>query len=489
MEVLLGIVAAVLACALVAQGYLARRRREPATATVAPDELLAARQELVAAREELVASRSRLDEREQRLAVREERLSELAAGIQRDRERLDADREHLAAVRTEHADLTARALAELERIGGLRVSDARAEVLATAEQLARDDAEQRAKEISDEVIQRAEAEASRVVTIAIERVAVGQASEAVVTSVDLPSEDMKGRIIGREGRNIRAFEQLTGVTLMVDDTPGLVLLSCFDPVRREAARQALVELVADGRIDPARIEEAHEKATRNVERTCVQAAQQAIDELGLTGIGRGLLPTIGALGFRTSYGQNVLEHSSECARLAGAMAAELRLDVETCRRAAFLHDLGKAVITHGEGSHAAAGADLARRHGQSEAVVHAIAAHHNEVAPETAVDVLVQVADAISSSRPGARRESVEAYVRRLDRLEEVATRQPGVEKAYALQAGREIRVMVLPDQVDDSGAQHLARRIADEVEKELVYPGRIKVTVIRETRATEMAQ
>ena len=358
-----------------------------------------------------------------------------------------------------------------------------------AETSAWDDAQRRAREISDEVIQRAEAEASRIVAIAIERVAVAQTAEAVVTTVELPNEEMKGRIIGREGRNIRAFEQLTGVTLMVDDTPGVVLLSCFDPVRREAARQTLAELVADGRIDPVRIEEVHDKATRNLEQTCIQSAQEVIDELGLRGIARELLPTIGALRFRTSFGQNMLEHSAECAKLAGAMASELGLEVETCRKAAFLHDLGKAVITHGEGSHALEGAELARRHGQDDVVVHAIAAHHNEVAAETAVDVLVQAADAISSSRPGARHESVDAYVRRLERLEEIATRRPGVERAYAMQAGREIRVMVLPERVDDRAAQQLARQIADDVEHELTYPGRIRVTVIRETRATEMAQ
>lgn len=481
MEVVLWVVAAVLASALVVQGLVSRRQQVSA-AGLGPDELAALRQEVATVR-------TRLDEREERLGVREERLTDLAAGLQRDREQLQAVRAELESSRIRLAELTSTATAELERVGGLRAVDARAEVLARAETSARDDAQRRAREISDEVIQRAEAEASRIVAIAIERVAVAQTAEAVVTTVELPNEEMKGRIIGREGRNIRAFEQLTGVTLMVDDTPGVVLLSCFDPVRREAARQALAELVADGRIDPVRIEEIHDKATRNLEQTCVQSAQEVIDELDLRGIARELLPTIGALRFRTSFGQNMLEHSAECAKLAGAMASELGLDVETCRKAAFLHDLGKAVITHGEGSHALEGAELARRHGQDDVVVHAIAAHHNEVAAETAVDVLVQAADAISSSRPGARYESVDAYVRRLERLEEIATRRPGVDRAYAMQAGREIRVMVLPERVDDQAAQQLARQIAEDVEHELTYPGRIRVTVIRETRATEMAQ
>ena len=483
MEVVLGVVAAILASALVVQALIARRQHVPATVVaLGPDELAAAHQEVASAR-------SRLDEREQRLSIREERLSDLAASVQRDREQLQADRGELESSRIELAELTSKAAAELERVAGLRVVDARAEVLALAADSAREEAQRRAREITDEAIQRAETEAGRIVAIAIERVAVAQTAEAVVTAVELPNEEMKGRIIGREGRNIRAFEQLTGVTLMVDDTPGVVLLSCYDPVRREAARQTLVELVADGRIDPVRIEDVHDKATRNLEQACVESAQEVIDDLGLRGIARELLPTIGALGFRTSFGQNVLQHSAECARLAGAMAAEFGLDIETCRRAAFLHDLGKAVITHGEGSHALEGAELVRRHGEDDVVVHAIAAHHNEIAPETAVDVLVQAADAISSSRPGARHESVDAYVRRLERLEEIATRQPGVDRAYAMQAGREIRVMVIPDRVDDQAAQQLARRIADDVEHELTYPGRIKVTVIRETRATEMAQ
>lgn len=482
MEVVLWVVAAVLASALVVQALVSRRQQVPAAVGLGPDELAALRQEVANVR-------TRLDEREERLGVREERLTDLAAGVQRDREQLQAVQGELESSRIRLAELTSRATAELERVGGLRAADARAEVLAMAETSARDDAQRRAREISDEVIQRAEAEASRIVAIAIERVAVAQTSEAVVTTVELPNEEMKGRIIGREGRNIRAFEQLTGVTLMVDDTPGVVLLSCFDPVRREAARQTLAALVADGRIDPVRIEEVHDKATRNLEQTCIQSAQEVIDELGLRGIARELLPTIGALRFRTSFGQNMLEHSAECAKLAGAMASELGLEVETCRKAAFLHDLGKAVITHGEGSHALEGAELARRHGQDDVVVHAIAAHHNEVAAETAVDVLVQAADAISSSRPGARHQSVDAYVRRLERLEEIATRRQGVERAYAMQAGREIRVMVLPERVDDRAAQQLARQIADDVEHELTYPGRIRVTVIRETRATEMAQ
>ena len=445
--------------------------------------------QLAGERDELVAQRSRYTQREERLVVREERLSELASGLQRDRERLAEDRAGHEVAKAELNRLVTESEKQLERLAGISAAQAQAEVLAKAEISVKKRAQQLAREITEEAVGGAEAGARRIITTAIERIAVRQSSEAVISTVELPSEDMKGRIIGREGRNIRAFEQVTGVTLVVDDTPGVVLLSCFDPVRREVGRLTLTGLVSDGRIDPARIEEAHEAASRDVEVSCVAAAQRAIDDLGLQGIDRGLLPTIGALGYRTSYGQNVLEHSVECARLAGAMAAEIGLDTDVCRRAAFLHDLGKAVITHGEGSHALEGAELARRLGQPDEVVHAIAAHHNEVAPQTAVAVLTQAADAISSSRLGARRESYDAYVKRLERLEELATRHEGVEKAFALQAGREIRVMVVPEIVDDTASRQMARQIADSIEAELAYPGRIKVTVIRETRTVEVAQ
>jgi ribonuclease Y len=477
-EVLLGVVVVLLAVVLVIQGARTRRSAEPSSAS-----------EVVAERDELAATRIRLDERAERLNNREERLTEMAIGAQRERERLEAEQGALVGVREDLARLTEQAAAELERIAGISAEQARAELVALAEETAREKADELSRQITDDAVAEAERTARRVVSSSIERIAVDATAEAVVSSVDIPSEEMKGRIIGREGRNIRAFEQTTGVTVLVDDTPGVVLLSCFDPVRREIARQALTDLVADGRIDPARIEQAHQKATENVDRGCLEAAEAAIDDLGLRGIDPGLLPSIGALHLRTSYGQNVLEHSIECARLAGAMAAELGLDVEICRRAAFLHDLGKAVITHGEGSHAAEGADLARRFGQDDLVVHAIAAHHNEIEPTTAVDVLTQAADAISSSRPGARRESVATHVKRLEHLEQIAMRCDGVEKAYALRAGREVRVMVHPDRVDDQDCRELARQIADAVSTELVYPGRVKVTVIRESRATEIAQ
>ena len=299
---------------------------------------------------------------------------------------------------------------------------------------------------------------------------------------------MKGRIIGREGRNIRAFEQITGVNLLIDDTPESVLLSSFDPVRREVARLTLVDLVTDGRIHPARIEEVYERSERQIHDRIVRAAEDALLEVGIADLHPDLIPTLGALAYRTSYGQNVLRHLVESAHLAGVMAAELGLDVATCKRAAFLHDIGKALTHEVEGPHAIIGAELLRRHGEHEDIVHAVEAHHNEVEPRTVEAVLTQAADAISGSRPGARRESLEAYVERMEKLERMATAHEGVQRAYAMQAGREVRVMVSPEAIDDAAAQALAREIAREVEAKLSYPGQIRITVVRESRATETA-
>ncbi len=300
---------------------------------------------------------------------------------------------------------------------------------------------------------------------------------------------MKGRIIGREGRNIRAFEQVTGVNVMIDDTPESVLLSCFDPVRRETARMTLTELVKDGRIHPARIEEVHERSKNQIEQQCLRAAEDALAEVGISDLHPALVPILGTLRYRTSYGQNVLKHLVESAHIAGLMAAELGLDIAQCRRSAFLHDIGKALTHEVEGSHAIVGAELARRYGEHPDVVHAIEAHHNEVEVRTVEAVLTQAADAISGARPGARRESIEAYVQRLERLEQIARSREGVDKVFAMQAGREIRVMVAPEVVDDIEAQVLARDIAKQIEEELTYPGQIRVTVVRESRATETAR
>ncbi len=299
---------------------------------------------------------------------------------------------------------------------------------------------------------------------------------------------MKGRIIGREGRNIRAFETVTGVNLIIDDTPEAVLLSCFDPVRREVGRITLEKLVLDGRIHPHRIEEIYERSVAEVEQLCARAGEDALVEVGITSIHPELVALLGQLRYRTSYGQNVLKHLIESAHLAGIMASELRLDQALLKRCALLHDIGKALTHEVQGSHAIIGAEVARKYGEHDDVVHAIEAHHNEVEVRTIEAVLTQAADAISGSRPGARRESLESYVQRLERLEEIATSYEGVEKVFAMQAGREVRVMVLPDQVDDIQAQVIARDIAKQIEEELTYPGQIRVTVVRESRATELA-
>lgn len=443
---------------------------------------------LAAQRQEVRDARAAQERRESRLHEREDRLSAEAEGLVARAERLDAQRAQLREQREELRLMEERATHELERIAGLTSEDARAEVIAAAERQAKLSATTLARDIEATAKREADRLARGIITTAIQRVASEQTSESVVSTVDLPSDDMKGRIIGREGRNIRAFEQITGVNVLIDDTPESVLLSSFDPVRRETARITLVDLVADGRIHPARIEEVHERSVRQINDRVLRAGEDALAEVGIVDLHPDLVPILGALAFRTSYGQNVLRHLVECAHLAGVMAAELGLDVPTCKRAAFLHDIGKALTHEVEGPHAIIGAELLRTHGEHEDIVHAVEAHHNEVEPRTVEAILTQAADAISGSRPGARRESLEAYVERMENLEHIATRHEGVVRAYAMQAGREVRVMVSPDHIDDSGAQSLAREIAAEVENTLSYPGQIRITVVRESRATETA-
>jgi ribonucrease Y len=431
----------------------------------------------------------RVDERErlqteeaERLAERDRRLTALAAELAEREAALTARETALAAAEEAHRR-------ELERIAGLTAEAARAELVEAIEAQAKREAAILARDIEAEARKTAEQRARAIVVEAIQRVASEQTAESVVSVLHLPSDEMKGRIIGREGRNIRAFESVTGVNLIIDDTPEAVLLSCFDPVRREIGRLTLEKLVLDGRIHPHRIEEVHEAAKREVERLCQRAAEDALVEVGITEIHPELVKLLGRLRYRTSYGQNVLKHLVETAHIAGIMAAELGLDVPTIKRCAFLHDIGKALTHEVEGSHALIGADVARRYGESEDVVHAIEAHHNEVPPRTIEAVLTQAADACSGGRPGARRESLEAYVRRLERIEEIAGGKPGVEKVFAMQAGREIRVMVKPDEVDEIGAAVLARDVAKQIEEELTYPGQIRVTVVRESRVTEIAR
>ncbi|HKD97165.1 MAG TPA: ribonuclease Y [Micromonosporaceae bacterium] len=431
----------------------------------------------------------RLDERERLQAEESERLAE------RDR-RIAASEGELAerdtSLATREASLAASEETrrrELERIAGLTADAARAELVEMIETQAKREAALLVRDIESEARNTAEDRARQVVVEAIQRVASEQTAESVVSVLHLPSDEMKGRIIGREGRNIRAFESVTGVNLIIDDTPEAVLLSCFDPVRREVGRLTLDKLVLDGRIHPHRIEEVHEQAKGEVERLCQRAAEDALVEVGITDLHPELVTLLGRLRYRTSYGQNVLKHLVETGHIAGIMAAELRLDIPLVKRCAFLHDIGKALTHEVEGSHALIGADAARKYGESDEVVHAIEAHHNEVLPQTIEAVLTQASDACSGGRPGARRESLEAYVKRLERIEEIAAGKVGVEKVFAMQAGREIRVMVKPDDVDDIGAAVLARDVAKQIEEELTYPGQIRVTVVRESRVTEIAR
>jgi ribonuclease Y len=424
------------------------------------------------------------DLHEQRLDIerREHRITEREQRIDDERRTLDEREQAVVSLDEERRRV-------LERLAGLTAEEARAELVESIQHDAKRAGALLARDIERAAEEEAEARARRVLATAIQRLASEQTSETVVTSVQLPADDMKGRIIGREGRNIRSFEHVTGVNLVIDDTPGAVLLSCFDPVRREVARLTLEELVGDGRIHPSRIEEVHARSLVEVDRLCARAGADAALEMGITDLHPHLVETLGRLSFRTSYGQNVLSHLVESGHAAGLIADELGVDRAACVRGAFLHDIGKALTHEVEGSHALVGADLARAYGEHEDVVHAIEAHHNEVEPRTVEALVTQAADAISGGRPGARRESLEAYAERLHRLEEIALERPGVVKVFAMQAGRDVRVMVAPDVVDDIEAQVLARDIAKQYEEQLTYPGQIKVTVIRESRATETAR
>ena len=445
---------------------------------------------------DLVTQAERLADSQVALEAHAARLREENAELDRalqqlvDREREQDVRESALDHRlTELEKRTAEHERERERIAGLTADEAKAELLAAVEVTARRDAAMLVRSIEAEARAEGSDRARTIVVEAVQRVASEQTAETVVSVLHLPSDEMKGRIIGREGRNIRTFESVTGVNVIIDDTPEAVLLSCFDPVRREVGRLTLDKLILDGRIHPHRIEEVYETSRTEVEQLCLRAARDALADVGVGDIDERLLPTLGRLKYRTSYGQNVLGHLVETAHIAGVMAAELGLEPTLIKRCAFLHDIGKALTHEVEGSHAIIGAELLRRHGESEAVAHAVEAHHNEVTPRTIEAVLTQASDSCSAARPGARRESIEAYVKRLARIEEIAGARSGVEKVFAMQSGREVRVMVQPSEVDDLAAQVIAREIAKQIEDELTYPGQIRVTVVRELRATEVAQ
>ncbi len=464
-------------------------RKAEASAATAQRTRQEAEEEIRALKDDVRELRLDLERREHRLAEREERLDgEQSRVEQRDRELFDIEAT-IDRKRAELEDVEEERRLVLERTAGLTAEAAKAELISGIENQAKREAAILIRDIEREANEQGEQRARKIITLAIQRLASEQTAESVVAVLHLPSDDMKGRIIGREGRNIRAFEATTGVNLIIDDTPEAVLLSCFDPVRREVARLTLESLVLDGRIHPHRIEEVYDRSKTEVEALCVRAGEDALVEVGITDMHPELVALLGRLRYRTSYGQNVLKHLVESAHIAGMMASELRLDRMLLKRCALLHDIGKALTHEVEGSHALIGAEIARRYGEHEDVVHAIEAHHNEVEVKTVEAVLTQAADAISGGRPGARRESLEAYVKRLERLEEIAHTHEGVDKVFAMQAGREVRVMVQPDAIDDIQAQVLARDIAKQVEEELTYPGQIRIMVVRESRATEFAR
>jgi len=455
--------------------------------------LLEAKEEAFKIRQEIEKEnkekRAEIQRLERRLTQKEETLDRRLENLDR-KERGIAQREAEAQAKLEEAAQVVKAQrAELERISRMSSEEARQVLL---QQIDRE-MERETARIIREAEERAKEEADRkardIITLAVQRCAVDQAAETTVSVVPLPSDEMKGRIIGREGRNIRAFETLTGVDLIIDDTPEAVVISAFDPVRREIARMALSSLILDGRIHPARIEEMVAKAQQEAEFKMKEAAERAVFETGVTGLDPELMKLLGRLKYRTSYGQNVLQHSIEVSHLAGAIAAELDVNVPLAKRAGLLHDIGKAVDFEVDGPHAVIGMDLLKRYHEPPDVVHAAGAHHNDIEPHSVEAVLVLAADAISASRPGARRETLETYVKRLQKLETIADSFAGVEKTYAVQAGREIRVMVKPTEIDDDGAVKLAHDTAKRIEEEMEYPGQIKVTVIRETRAVEYAR
>ncbi len=474
MAELFSIIAAVLSGVLVAAlvFYVWGRRVERRATDQSQRLVLAAKEELMAVRENLHKS---LDQKLAGVDAREQELRKLDQQLQ----------ERTRALGKRDQDISAR----LEQVAGLTAQDAKLELIAGLESAARDEAAALVRNITEQAKKNADREAKKIIALAIQRIAAEQTAESSVSAVVLPSDEMKGRIIGREGRNIRAFEAATGVDVIIDDTPDTVVVSCFEPVRREIGRLALERLIADGRIHPGRIEEIVKKAKADVDAGIVEAGEQAVYDTGIRGMHAELVKLVGRMKYRTSYGQNILEHSKEVAYLAGMMAAELKLDVHLAKRGALLHDVGKVLTHEHDGTHVQLGIEVATKYGENATVINCIAAHHDDVPHESPISVIVQAADAISGSRPGARREAFETYVKRLSQLETLASEFKGVDKVFAIQAGREVRVVVTPDTVDDAAAARLTDEIARKIERELQYPGQIKVVVIRETRAVGVAR
>ena len=478
----------------------AREQAERIASDARHDAETAKKAALVEAREEILQlkQKSESDEkkRKQEIQKLENRIMQREESLDRRNDALDRKEHQLSSLqgqidkrKNEVDQLFHKQTSELERIADLTKEDAHQELLDRVRSESVRDEAQILRESEQRVRAQADKTAREIVSTAIQRCAADQAGEITVTSVHIPSDDLKGRIIGREGRNIRTFEQVTGVSLVIDDTPETVVLSSFNPVRRETARVALENLIADGRIHPARIEEMYKKAEKLVSERVQEAGEQAAFDAGIHDLHPELVKTLGALRYRTSFGQNVLQHSIQVSELCGIMASELGLDPAPAKRAGLLHDLGKAIDHEVEGPHAVIGADLCRRYGEKLEIVHAIEAHHADIEPDTVLDVLVQAADAISAARPGARRESAENYIKRLEKLEEISNAHDGVERTYAMQAGRELHVMVEPEKISDAEATVLAHDIAKQIEDEMEYPGQVRVVVIRESRAVDIAK
>jgi ribonucrease Y len=480
-----------LALRLLGGSSVAEARRE--AETIRREAKIGAREEAVRLRgqveQEIAEQRSRITTIEERILTREDELERRQKELDR-RDQGLADREvHVRELQEDLKQAKQRELEELERVAGMTVSEAKARLLAQSEELVRHDLARRVRQLDEEAQTEAKRRARNLVADALQRVAASHAAETTSSLIELPSDDMKGRIIGREGRNIRTLEHLTGVDVIVDDTPQAVVLSSFDPIRREIAKMTLLKLVEDGRIQPARIEEMYYQSKTEIDEHILQAGEQAVFEANCGDFHEEIVKLLGRLNYRTSYGQNVLKHTLEVVHLAGLMATELEANVKTAKRAAVLHDVGKALTHEVEGSHAQISTQYAKRYGEAPGIVHAVEAHHYEVQPQTVEAVLLIAADAISGARPGARGDSLENYIKRLAALEELAASKPGVEKVYALQAGREIRVIVKPTEIDDDEAALLSHEIARAIEQELEYPGQIKVTVIRESRNVEFAK
>lgn len=461
--------------------------------SVKKESILSAKEEIIQMKKEadfdVKERRKEVSRLERRVTQKEETLDAKLEGIEKKEAALQEKHREADELKAKANEMLSQQIAALERVAGLSAEEAKAELVAKLDSEMRHATAMKLAEFEEQFKEDADVKAKDILSLAIQRCAADHVSEVAISSVQLPSDDMKGRIIGREGRNIRAIENLTGVELIIDDTPDVITVSGFDPVRREVARIALEKLIADGRIHPARIEEMIEKARKEVEASMKQAGEKAVFETGVHGLHPEMIRLLGKMKYRTSYGQNALRHSIEVSMLAGVIADEMGADVTMARRAGLLHDIGKAVTAEVEGSHVQLGVEIATKYHENKEIIHAIEAHHNDVDPTSVLDFIIQAADAISAARPGARREDVENYIKRLQKLEEVAGDFKGVEKTFAIQAGREVRIMVKPDVIDDDSMKILAHDIARKIEAELNYPGQIKVSVIREARYVDYAK